>query len=198
MINNKKELQYYLECDRVALGIKRKKPFIIGDDIWKFQITMSRLDYLSNSKKSLIKKILMYFYKYKYRKISLKLGFTIPISNIGPGLAIVHYGNIIISEHSLIGKNFRIHSGVNIGATGGQIKAARIGDNVYIGPGAKIVGEISIGDNVCIGANAVVVNDIQNDITIGGIPAVKISDKNTSIHLIKATEIIANTVSHDN
>jgi len=33
MISTKEELAYYLECDRIALGKKRKKPNLFGDEI---------------------------------------------------------------------------------------------------------------------------------------------------------------------
>lgn len=42
-----------------------------------------------------------------------------------------------------------------------------------------------------IGANAVVVGNIdQCGITVGGIPARKISDNDSSVHLVKGTEFL--------
>ena len=48
MIKSKKDLVYYLECDRIALGKKRKKPSFFGDEIWKFQICMRKLDFYNH------------------------------------------------------------------------------------------------------------------------------------------------------
>ena len=188
MIKTKQDLNYYLECDRIALGKKKKRPDLFGDEIWKFQICMRKLAYYANCGgiKAILPKI---YYRLKYHHLSLKLGFSIPYNNIGPGLAIVHYGTIVISSGATIGDNFRIHAGVNIGANGGESKAAEIGNNVYIGPGAKIIGDIKIGNNVCVGANAVVVEDVEDSVTVGGIPAKTISQNDSSKHLIKATEI---------
>ncbi len=45
MINSKSELEYFLECDRVALGKKSKKPSFFGDEIWKFEICMRKMKY---------------------------------------------------------------------------------------------------------------------------------------------------------
>ena len=115
----------------------------------------------------------------KFHKQSLKLGFSIPLNAFGPGLAIVHYGTIVVSSAAKIGKNCRLHEGVNIGATNGSTLAPEIGDNVFIGSGAKIIGDISIADNVAIGANAVVVKSITEVGTYGGIPAKKISDNDS-------------------
>lgn len=186
MIKDKKQLKYYLECDRVALGISRNKPKFIGDEIWKFERIMRKLDYAATNKKIVSRLIL----RLKYRNLGMKLGFSIPVDACGPGLAIVHYGSIVIAANAKIGENARIHSGVNIGANAGEEKSATIGNNVYIGPGAKIIGDINIGDNVCIGANAVVVKDVEPNITVGGIPATKISDNGSDKHLKKATSIV--------
>lgn len=48
MIKTKINLNYFLECDRIALGKKAKKPSIFGDEIWKFQICMRKLNYYKN------------------------------------------------------------------------------------------------------------------------------------------------------
>lgn len=67
-------------------------------------------------------------------------------------------GPIIINEFCVIGKNFRVHVGVNIGAGADNApgKCPRLGNNIYVGPGAKIFGNIDIADNCKVGANAVV------------------------------------------
>lgn len=189
MIESKHMLRYYLECDKIALGIKRKRPHLLGDEIWKYERLMRMLDYV-NTARSGGGRIFRAVLRYKYHVLGMKLGFSIPVDVFGPGLAIVHYGTIVVSSGAKIGENCRIHAGVNIGANGGEKYAATIGNNVYIGPGAKIVGKICIGDNVCIGANAVVANDIEPGITIGGIPARKISNADSSKHLKRATEMV--------
>lgn len=117
------------------------------------------------------------------------LGFSIPINVFGPGLAIVHYGTIVVAQGAKIGSNCRIHEGVTIGATNGSSKAATIGDNVFIGSGAKIIGEVTISSNVAIAANSVVVKDVicENGCTVGGVPAKIISnnDSSSNIHILK-------------
>ena len=108
--------------------------------------------------------------KYEFRKISVKLGFSIPINVFGPGLSLPHRGNIIVNPQTRIGENCRIHVGVNIGAH--HDKAPRIGNNVYIGPGAIIFGDIEIADNVSIGANATVNKSaFQPNSVVAGTPA---------------------------
>ena len=97
----------------------------------------------------------------------------------------MHYGLLIVNTDARIGKNCRIHSGLNIGGAAGFKKtgdsrryAPTIGDNTYIGRGAKIFGPINIGYDCVIGANAVVNKSFEdNNITIGGVPAKVISKK---------------------
>ena len=137
-----------------------------------------KLEYLKNCKKSFFGKAHYYIVYYFWRELAIKLGFSFPLNVFGPGLAVVHRGTIVVNEHAKIGANCRIHVCVNIGAAGGVDAAPVIGNNVYIGPGAKIFGKIVIADGIAIGANAVVNKSfLEPGITIGGIPAEKISSK---------------------
>ena len=114
----------------------------------------------------------IFYHRLKLRKILLHLGFSIPINVCGPGLSIAHYGSIIISSKAKIGRNCRIHSCVNIGASRGKNGAPIIGNNVYIGPRAILFGDITIADNVSIGANATVNRSFtESNVVIAGTPA---------------------------
>ena len=189
MIKTKSELKYYINCDRIAMGKKKQaKPW---NDTYYFLYVYRKYEYWFNNKHKLIGKIMSVLWHVRFKRISMKCGFTIPINCIGPGLCLPHYGTIVISDNVVIGKNCKIHAGSNIGATSGKQEVKTIGDNVYIGPGAKLVGGGIISDNVVIGANAVVIGNVEEKgITVGGIPARKISD-HSSTHLIRATEIIS-------
>lgn len=181
MITSKQELKYYLECDKKALGINYKRPRMFTDKIWRYQRSLRWLEYYTNvgGRKNFIMKVIE---KLRFHNLSMKLGFSIPINTFGPGLAIVHYGTIVVAKGATIGANCRIHEGVTIGATNGSSRAATIGDNVFIGSGAKIIGDVTISSNVAVAANAVVVNDIicENGCTVGGVPAKIISSNNSS------------------
>ncbi|WP_179354445.1 serine O-acetyltransferase [Winogradskyella vidalii] len=178
MIQSKIDYKYYLKRDRLALRVKTDTliakiiNILFPNQIWKFQRTMRKLEYHHNCKNKGLNKFHYLFLKYKFRKISLKLGFSIPINVFGPGLSIVHYGTIVINRNTNVGANCRMHACVNIGASGGQSEAPQLGDNVYIAPGAKIYGNISIPNNTAIGANAVVNKSFIKDSTIiAGVPA---------------------------
>jgi serine O-acetyltransferase len=173
---NKKDYIYFLNEDKKALGINIKHPIFSGnimvlltDPCWKFQKLMRKLEYWTNCKKEFFWKPYILFLRWKYQRLSMMLGLSIPINVFEAGLCIEHYGCVVISRHAKIGKYCTVGSNVNIGGEG---SAAKIGDNCYIGPGAKIFNPITIGNNVKIGANAVVNKSFDEDnIIIAGIPA---------------------------
>ena len=187
MIKTKTDLKYYMECDRIAMNKKgRARPH---DLTYWFLHCLRHYEYRYNNS-GIVNRAMAVLWHIRFKRISEKCGFTIPINRTGPGLCLPHYGTIVISGNAHIGENCKIHAGVNIGASGGRPEAKTVGNNVYIGPGAKIIGGGEIADGVVIGANAVVTGSVtEPGITVGGIPAKKISDNDSTVHLIKATEI---------
>ena len=179
MIQSKEDYKYYLERDRIACGlppinsVKAKfKQLFFPKYEWQFIKALRRLEYCENvAKKSKWGGVINWLIaKYRFRRISVKLGYSIPFNVFGPGISLPHRGNIIVNSKARIGENCRIHVGVNIGAH--HDKAPRIGNNVYIGPGAIIFGDIEIADNCSIGANATVNKSFKEpNVVIAGTPA---------------------------
>ena len=191
MIKSRKDLKYYLMCDKVALMVpnSKKRPGFF-DVIWKYEIALRKSEYYLNCASG-IGKIGYYFWYFRFKKLGIKLNIEIWVNQFGPGLSIALAGGIVVNGNAKIGNNCRIHEGVTIGATNGSIGAAKIGNNVFLGSGAKIIGDIKIADNVAVGAGAVVVKDImENGITVGGVPAQIISRQDSSTNLINATDIV--------
>jgi serine O-acetyltransferase len=91
------------------------------------------------------------------------------------GLIFPHEKCIIIHPHCIIGKNVTIMQGATIGGNLGKKKnnrtSPKIGENVFIGPGAKILGPVEIGKNSIIGANTVITKDIPSNCIAVGVPA---------------------------
>ena len=186
MIKSFDEYKYYLEQDRLASGIPDgvKKPRFGRDEIWRWERLMRKLEYITNCKRGGIWNIYKLFLKFRYKQTSQKLGFTIPINTFEEGLWIPHYGTIVVNGRAKIGKNCRIMENTNIGDNGGGVPG--IGNNCFICTGAKILGAVKIGDNVIVGANSVVVKSfVQDDVTLGGVPAKIISQKNSKRFLDK-------------
>lgn len=95
-----------------------------------------------------------------------------PGATIGRRLFIDHGMGIVIGETSVIGNDCTIYHNATLGGTG-KDKYKRhpdLGNNVMVGAGAKILGPIKIGNNVKVGANAVVLKDVDDNVTVVGIP----------------------------
>lgn len=103
------------------------------------------------------------------RVSEIMTGVAIPaLADIGPGLKIFHFGNIVIHSGTIIGNHCNLDHGVTIGERDNSGEIPRIGNNVLIGTHATILGGITIGDNCRIGAHAVVVKSIPSNCTVVG------------------------------
>ncbi len=137
-------------------------------------------------------KIAHYFYLHKHYFIARyfsergkrKTGIEIhPGATIGHNLFIDHGTGVVIGETAIIGDNVTMFHGVTLGGVGNS-KGKRhptIGNNVLIGCGAKILGNIKIGDNTKVGANAVILKDVEDNVTIVGIPGIVVKKNGTKV-----------------
>jgi len=121
-----------------------------------------------------------------YKIPSIILGINIHFgAKIGKGFYIGHYGGIFIGAIEM-GKYCNVSQQVSIGHGGrgtDRYGIPKIGDYVWIGPGAKIFGKIKIGDNVSIGANAVVSKDIPDNAIVVGNPGRIVGYQEKNIYL---------------
>lgn len=105
------------------------------------------------------------YYKKRMRRLSFKIGYSIPLeTEIGDGLYLGHNAPIIINGQAKIGKNVNIAQYVTIGADmrGKRKGAPIIGNDVWIGAGSVIVGNITIGNDVVISPNSFVNFDVKD------------------------------------
>lgn len=177
MIENKKDLIYYIHQDRQMNGYPKTR---CPGEIIKNLIFPNAVSYLRNLRKVeyftnvpiLGGRFFRAYYNLKLRVSARKLGYYIGINSCGPGLSLPHYGTVIISAEARLGENCRVHVCVNIGRSAGGKKAPQIGDNVYIGPSCVLYGDIIIANNITIGANATVNKSFyQENVVIAGTPA---------------------------
>lgn len=109
-------------------------------------------------------------------RIAHRLAMTIAQISIGdpvvmaPGVYIIH-GSFVADGLVEIGAGAVIGPFVTIGLRAGDVRGARIEDNVSIGTGAKVIGGVRIGSGAQIAANAVVVDDVPAGVTVIGAPA---------------------------
>ena len=163
MITDKQSYRSYVKEDLKAHGLSRVGVY----DYWwrdclRFQLRLRRIEYFHNTA--------------GHNPLKQLWRFVLEVVNhrLGPGLHIVHYGTIVVHPDARVGKNCRLHPSTSIGDFNG---VPRLGDNVYIGPGAKIYGPVTLGDNVAVGANAVVNKSFGSNVTLGGVPARIIAEK---------------------
>lgn len=191
MITNKSELCKIIKHDHYRVykrvSIRSLISGVIFGESFKYVFWLRVSDYFDGKNKLfyILSKLILRHYKFK---------FTICIphkTSIGKGFYIGHFGSIFISRNAVIGDNCNISQGVTIGqiSQGVNRGAPKIGNNVYIGPGAKIIGNVTIGDNVAIGANAVVTKDVTNNNSVGGVPAAVISSKGSEGYINNILEI---------
>jgi serine O-acetyltransferase len=125
-------------------------------------------------------RLLFYFFYFWLRRLKVKYGIDISYrTKIGKGLYIGHFGGIVIHGDAEIGAFCNFSQGMTIGilARGKNTGIPKIGDRVFIGPGATILGGISIGDDVLIGTNAIVTFDVPDHSVVAAPLATIISDK---------------------
>lgn len=92
-------------------------------------------------------------------------------ASIGPGFFLMHRNGVFIGPVT-IGDNCVIHHNVTIGqrVAAGDQGVPRLGDDVWIGPGATITGDIRIGNGVTISAGSVVSRDVPDHSLVAGNP----------------------------
>lgn len=188
-IRDKKDLKRYLLCDKIALNKNYKKPRFMRDYIWRFQILLRKTEYWSNQK-SLLSKVMFYFFLFRYKRRCRLNCVEIPLNCIREGLTIWHLQNIIINHKCSIGYNFSISAGVIIGQAKGIIPI--IGNSVMIMVNSSVLGA-SLCDEVAIGAHTLVIKNISEKHSVWvGYPAKKNSNNYPLEHLEKGKNILLN------
>jgi serine O-acetyltransferase len=171
MIASRTDLREYLAADLHANSPHQCWRFWhrYQNPVLAWMRQLRRLEYRTNTKRGYLWKIYLVWARYRFRCASIRLGFSIPPNVFGPGLAIVHWGTIVVNEDARVGASCRVHPGVCLGKKNG--KAPVVGDDCYLGPGAKLVGGVVLGDRVAVGANAVVTHSFGDGAVLAGVPA---------------------------
>ena len=116
--------------------------------------------------------------KFMLNRYKLKYGIFRPAkTRIGYGMYIQHCFGIVVNPTAIIGNNIHFSQFTSVGANTPQ--AAKIGNNVYMGPGAIVIDDVEIGTDACIGGGAVVVKNVKCGAVVGGVPA---KELNTTSH----------------
>ena len=152
------------------------RPFLREQSIWAIWIyRLGRRVY--TWRPGTWRRIALKIYWLAYRLVETVVGISLPLlADIGPGLRIWHFGNIVIHADVVIGANCTLRHGVTFGNRHEDGPVPRIGDNVEFGAYAQVLGGVKIGNNCKIGAMSVVLIDVPDGATAVGIPARIIED----------------------
>lgn len=176
-ITSKKELEFCMKADyMMAHGrwkptfIERMRMFFGFSPVDQYLRIMRKLNYYSHFSNLSSGGVKYTYYKYKYSRLGLQLGFSISPKTFGYGLVIPHYGTIVVGNENRCGNYCVLHTSTCIsGEHGGKI----IGDGLYLSTGVKIFKPIRLGNNVQIGCNSVVNRSFEEDnIMVAGMPAI--------------------------
>lgn len=118
--------------------------------------------------------------------IEITTGICLPYTaQIGAGLYIGHFGNIILNSDIVMGCDCNLSQGVTIGVSGrGDRRGVPvIGNRVYFGANATVAGKIRVGDDAVIGANSLVTADVPDGCTVVGVPAEIVSRKGSQDYI---------------
>lgn len=162
-------------------GNAGKRDFVsafVHDPGFRFTYYLRKVAFYGQRKKSLwifayaYNRILLHHYRFKY-------GFDIsPLTRIGPGLFLGHFGGVVISPQAVLGANVNIAQGVTIGAAsrGPRTGAPTLEDRVWVGASAIIVGKITIGHDALIAPGAYVNFDVPSMAVVLGNPGKVVSN----------------------
>jgi serine O-acetyltransferase len=180
VIESRSDLRRYLAADARAhnLDANPRVADLVARPQLRWQRLLRRTEYAHNCWRGPLRPFALALRLYWLRR-SVRLGFSIPLNVFAEGVAVRHYGTVVVSGKSRIGPGCRIHASTNIGEKNGL--APRIGARCFIGAGANLIGGISLGDDVRVGANAVVTRDVPSGMTVVGVPARPIDQLTTQI-----------------
>lgn len=173
MISSRKKLQFYLMADRM-MNRGAFKPTvktvvsdcISPDYIMRWMKAMRFTSYYSNCQLG-GGKLLYYRWLRRFKKLSVKLGFSIGPDVFGYGLVIPHYGTIVVGGSNRIGNYAVLHTSTCI-----VDRRSNIGDGLYLSTGAIISNHVELGDSITMGANSTLNRSCNQDsVLLVGSPA---------------------------
>lgn len=178
MIKTKKDLSFYIAADRIMNGRSAKRnikevafDYISGDEggaILRYLRAMRNYSYYANTtqKGQCIKALARLYWGGCFRKLGIRLGFSIGYNSLGYGVVLPHYGTIVVNGEASIGNFAVLHTSTCIAGK------KEIGDFLYLSAGSQIVGDIKLGDGVIVAAHSLVNHSSDSYVLLAGSPAV--------------------------
>lgn len=168
-IGSWRDLVEFLNEDCLAHDLVKWRPWMkFQYPELHYQRVLRIVEFLSNYK-GFFPRLAWKMARIRLARLGAFYGISVPPGVFGRGLSIAHLGSIVVNNLAEVGRHCRIHSGTNIGEVNGL--APRIGNGVYIGPGAVIFGDVYVGSGAVIGANSVVTRSVPPNTVVAGVPA---------------------------
>jgi serine O-acetyltransferase len=146
------------------------RPFLREQSIWAVWVYRFGRRVVKR-RPSLLREMQLQFYWAMFRFTETITGISLPLNaQIGPGLRIYHFGNIIIHSDVIIGRNCTLRHGVTIGNRSRDGGVPTVGDNVEFGVGAVAIGPIHIASGAKIGPLSLVTFDVPEMARVVGNP----------------------------
>lgn len=170
MIRSQADYREYVARDTRAHGLEslRHRDLLIRPTL-RFQVKLRRAELRTNTARGPVGRAWAALQRYRAARFGYRMGLTVPVNTVGPGLCLAHVGTVVINRQARIGADCRIHAGTNLGE--GRGGAPVVGDHCYIGPGAVLVGGVELGEGCVVGANAVVTSSFPANSVVAGVPA---------------------------
>jgi len=172
-IRTRRELRFVLQADYI-MNRGKKGPsladrihhIVSPDYIMDYLIAMRKTSYY-RPKHGLPGRLRFLWNYRRYKRLGMKLGYSIGYHTLGYGAVLTHYGTIVVGETNRIGNFAVLHTSTCI-TDNGKV----IGDGLYLSAGVKITRQLRLGNNIHIGANSLVNKSFEeNNILIAGMPA---------------------------
>ena len=175
MIQSFPELKFYIQADRIMNGLPARLSLTTWVSMsfahsWggvkiKYLRSLRCYSYYKNAN-GLVSRIMRFYYGSQFRKLSMKLGFSIGEDVFGYGLVLPHYGTIVVGGTNHVGNFAVLHTSTCIADC-----SCEIGHNFDFATGSIISKHVTIGDSVATCANSCVTTDIPSNSLVAGSPA---------------------------
>ena len=195
-IRDWRDCRAFIKADYHSRSGRRPVSEFLRDSLVRFLVAMRLLEWAENSG---IPPVLRLPLRFWFRRLSIRLGFTISLHVFGPGVSLPHYGHIMVHGQACFGRNCRVHVGTVVAGTAAmmdrseipEFDAPIIGDNVYFAPGVKISGPLRIADDCVIGANSVVTRSFTTPgVTLSGIPAKIVALRGSETTIVRGCDLV--------
>lgn len=196
-IQNWQDCRAFIRADYHSRSDRQPLMEFLLNPIARFLVAMRLLEWAENVGAPFIVRAPLRLW---FRRLSVRLNFTIALHVFGPGVSLPHYGHIMVNGQASFGRNCRIHVGTVVAGTAlivdaldvREFDAPIIGDNVYFAPGVKISGPLRIADNCVIGANSVVTRSFTTPgVTIFGFPAKIVALKGSEGMIVRGCDRVS-------